>query len=452
MASVYKRKADKRNKSRPYYIAYTDENGRRRTVKGCLDRAATEEIARKLETEVELRKRGVIDPSAERFAKHGSVPLREHIEEYLADCGHVGQSKTHLKIKRARLKRLVSGIGAARLSDLEPNAVARYLRSARDANMSARSINAQRAAVVAFLNWCVRTGRVQTNPLSVIPKLDERRDRRRLRRPLKEDEIARLLVVAGPRRTFYLVAAWTGLRRGELGRITWGDVDFETKTLRVRVGVGKVPREDIISLHSQAVEALAEAKPSAPKVSDRVFPALPTNRTRVRDFERARIELVDSDGRHADLHALARMTLGTTCVREGLSPEYTSRILRHADYRTTRQYYIGLQVSDIAAVVDSLPRIGRTPGTAWEQVAATGTEGRQASPARRAAPQQRAERTNVQLRAAQGTDRDQTQRSADACKWQPEHQLASRFTAVQEHPRRGSNPQPLAPEANALSS
>ena len=51
MASVFKRKRDKANRLASWYIAYSDENGVRRTVKGCPDKSATEAIARKLESE-----------------------------------------------------------------------------------------------------------------------------------------------------------------------------------------------------------------------------------------------------------------------------------------------------------------------------------------------------------------------------------------------------------------
>lgn len=62
MASVFKRKRDRLRKNSSWFIAYSDENNVRRTVKGCPDKAATEAVARTLESEAELRRRGVIDP------------------------------------------------------------------------------------------------------------------------------------------------------------------------------------------------------------------------------------------------------------------------------------------------------------------------------------------------------------------------------------------------------
>ena len=39
-----------------------------------------------------------------------------------------------------------------------------------------------------------------------------------------------------------------------------GDIDLADGYLRVRIGVGKAAREDVIPLHEQVLEALTEAK------------------------------------------------------------------------------------------------------------------------------------------------------------------------------------------------
>jgi len=74
--------------------------------------------------------------------------------------------------------------------------------------------------------------------LELLPKLDEHRDRRRIRRPLTDEELARLLAVAEERgrRAWYLTAALAGLRRSELIRLTWASVDLEGGVLTIRDG------------------------------------------------------------------------------------------------------------------------------------------------------------------------------------------------------------------------
>lgn len=49
MSTIYRR-GGKANRKGTYYVQYFDENGRRRTIRGCSDKSATETLAYKLET------------------------------------------------------------------------------------------------------------------------------------------------------------------------------------------------------------------------------------------------------------------------------------------------------------------------------------------------------------------------------------------------------------------
>ena len=80
MASVFKRTRDKGNRLASWYFAYVDADGVRRTEKGCPDKAATEAMARKAESEADLRRRGIIDAKADKYASHAARPLSEHLD------------------------------------------------------------------------------------------------------------------------------------------------------------------------------------------------------------------------------------------------------------------------------------------------------------------------------------------------------------------------------------
>ncbi|MCH8507822.1 MAG: tyrosine-type recombinase/integrase [Phycisphaerales bacterium] len=271
----------------------------------------------------------------------------------------------------------------------------------REDGLSARSANFARQIAVAFGQWCVRTSRTPSNPLRVVRKLDERGDRRRVRRALTEDELARLIAVAREhdREAWYLAAALAGLRRGDMEALTWSDVNFADGTITIRTG--KAKRVDVVPMHPQLAEALRArltAAPAMPKA--RVFPAVVTSRTQLNDFLRAglareetvtdeagrpvmvgkgkrqrvktRIVTDDEDGRVIDLHAL-RTTLGTLLARAGVAPQIAQRVMRHGDYRTTLTHYTVLGLADVAKAVDALPTI--RPG-ADQAERATGTHGR----------------------------------------------------------------------------
>ena len=196
------------------------------------------------------------------------------------------------------------------------------------------------------------------------------------------------------RAAWYLAAALAGLRKGDMQRLTWADVDFDQSTITIRDG--KARREDVLPMHPQLAEALkrqSDASMAMPTAN--VFPQTVTDVTRRKDFLRAgiareevvtdrdgqpvmigrgknrrprmRIVSEDAEGRVIDLHAM-RTTLGTNLARAGVAPQIAQRIMRHSDYRTTLRHYTVLGLSDTAKAVEALPAIRTGP-----RKAATGT-------------------------------------------------------------------------------
>ena len=250
--------------------------------------------------------------------------------------------------------------------------------------------------------------------MTVLTRLVEDCDRRRIRRPLNNDELARLLTVAEAhgRKAWYLAAALAGLRRSELRKLTWADVDSELGTITIRDG--KAKREDIIPMHPQLADELRCIRPLTVHPKVRVFPTEVTNETRLKDFLRAklarrvvvlsadgkptlvgkgngrrpktRMGTEDDEGRVIDLHEL-RTTLGTQLARSGIAPQIAQRIMRHADYKTTLKHYTVLGLTDTAGAIRQLPTIDSA--TTQERAIATGThDGCPREGARNRLPQQ----------------------------------------------------------------
>jgi len=229
---------------------------------GCKDETAAKAVLANLERRAELMRAGVISHEEDEAGRHGTQPLGDHIDAWTEHLRTKGSTKRWWTQANRRVKRICDERGIKRLRDFSVAPVERWMREQTDAGMSAGTRNGYRRALVAFANWCARTGRLASNPLTHVATADDRADRRRTRRALTDDELMRLLDAArrrplaealtiqkGPRRgqqgakvsgayrerldrlgreraLIYKTLVLTGLRKGELASITVGQVDF----------------------------------------------------------------------------------------------------------------------------------------------------------------------------------------------------------------------------------
>ena len=376
MASVFKR-GGKKNRHGHYTASYFNEHGKRVTLTtGTADREVAEQIAAKWETDTALRKSGIITAPQARHAEHNQRHIKDHVAEYLTHCEHIGQNRVHIANKKTQLAKLIEGIGGTRLSDIEPHKVERYLAGLVAAGLSHRTHNQHRATAISFVQWLVDHSRLPSNPLSIVPTLNEAKDRRRVRRALTDDELSRLIDRAGERRAYYLFAYFTGLRVKAVMAAVWGDVDFDAATIRVRVGNAKGKKDDTFyNLHDSLLGELKAIKPAFATGNDRIFRKVPTVRTFHRDCERAGIDRYDGEGRQLDRHAL-RTTLGTHLALAGVLPQQAMRVMGHSDVRITMKHYTALRLSDTAKAIQALTPIQAPVPAAAEPASlpATGTD------------------------------------------------------------------------------
>ncbi len=117
MASIFKKD---RRKGAPWYIDYTDEAGRRLRVKGCGDRGVTDRIARKLESDVELRRRGVIDARDDARVAHAARPLAAHLDAFRDHLTAKGATAKHAGMAWERARRVVALAKGAALASIVP--------------------------------------------------------------------------------------------------------------------------------------------------------------------------------------------------------------------------------------------------------------------------------------------------------------------------------------------
>jgi len=401
VASLYKKShttTDPKNgrkitkKSRKWWIKYRDATGVIRRVPGCTDKAATLQMAAKLEREAELKRAGVNDP----YETHRKRPLSEHLNAYERFLKARGTSSQHVFQVISRAKKVIRSGQFTFHADVSPSKVQEYLATIKLEGRSPQTVNFYLQAIRQFLNWMVRDRRVPDNPLRILSPLNVRKDRRHDRRAIGEEEFTRLVQAAdggksvegvdGPTRgMLYLFSAFTGLRRKELASLTPRSLNLkgEPPTVTVAAAYSKNGREDKIPLHAVVAESIQRwVEVRRFKASDFLFP-LRTPKGELRrtskmikwdlaaakkmwvkeaktpedQAEREKSDFLayrNQDGLFADFHS-ARHTFVTNLGKAGVHPKLAQALARHSTIDLTMNVYSHVDLDEKAKAVASIP-------------------------------------------------------------------------------------------------
>ena len=183
----------------------------------------------------------------------------------------------------------------------------RLIRSSAGAineNLSPRSLNHYLSEARSFLNWLIKSERILANPLSKVSKVEEKGRATRVRRAFSDAELKALLKVAPAYRSIaYLTAARSGLRHGELAKLKWADVVFDSETPHIlaRAETTKNRLDSRIPMTKELEKELLKHRPKSHRANHPVFPkGVPRARTLRLDQEKAGIPYQDEMGRYAD--------------------------------------------------------------------------------------------------------------------------------------------------------
>lgn len=386
-------------KSVDWYGRYRDGDGIQRTVRLCSNKTAAQTMLNDLIRQAEREKAGLADG---KMTAHAARPLSEHLGEFCDTLRAKNNTEKHIRTTRTRLESLFGGCGFRRLIDMEGDKASRWLRLERDAGrLAVQTTNYYIAAAKQFGRWVMESDRLARNPFAGMTKLNAAVDRRVVRRALTDAELSLLIdttaksgrefreLAGEDRAMLYAVAAFTGLRAGELASLTLGSIDLDNGTVVVEAAYSKRRRQDELPLHPSLIERLAPwlaAKRQGgstdilpmrrgkndPVVSRRLFPGSWSERSAqmIRaDLTGAGIPIDTADG-SLDFHGL-RHTFCTRLAKCGISPKEAQTLARHSSITLTMDRYSHLQRLEIDSAMRRLPDLPR-PATPQ---AATGTDG-----------------------------------------------------------------------------
>lgn len=315
------------------------------------------EVSEKLATALQARQRGVL-----------LLPDRQALEEYMsAWLEHARETSlrrtTYATHRTYLLTYILPALGSVRLQQLTTQDVQRFVDNLRARGLAPATVRRCYAVLHRALKQACRWDLVRRNVAENVD-LPSPRSHAIVARALTPEQALQLLAtVEGDRmEAYYAVAIALGLRRGEALGLKWADVDFQRGRLHVRralcrlegklieVPVKSDASHRVIAIPAALLETLRkhrdhqceEAWAAGPRwrQSGYVFTTLRGTPYEPGNVRRHLLRLLERAGLpRFRVHDL-RHSAASLMYAQGVPVEVISRILGHADLRTTTSIYL----------------------------------------------------------------------------------------------------------------
>jgi integrase len=329
-----------KHKNGRYYVIYSVENGKRKSKStGTTFKSKAHIFLAELKKQLEEEKNQLVKPAT----------IKEFAFNYLRQSEPHFTDKT-IKTNKTTFKYLEAYFGNIQISEIDRNSLVEYFHK----RIKDTSIFAARKDLInisAAFNKAVLNGYLLSNPCKGIKrfKLPERKplfyskeDFNKLLEKIDNEDLKDLV----------LFAVNTGLRQMELITLEWRQINFKENTLVLdnQGHITKSKRIVTIPLNSICIEIL---KKRYEKKEDSVFTLFdnPINQhwlsTNFKKYVyRAKVNP------KLNFHSL-RHSYASWLVQAGVSIYIVSKLLNHADIKTT-EIYAHIRTEDLRKAVDSL--------------------------------------------------------------------------------------------------
>jgi integrase len=285
--------------------------------------------------------------------------LTEHLADYVAYLEGLNRSASHISHVNTRVRDLAASCAWKYLSEINPKAFELW-RQRNTGNFSIKTLNEYRAAMYSMLAWLEENEELPVNPFKRVKKSDGRGQEKVRRRAASQSEMEGLLSHAGVYAVAYLAAATTGLRRGELSKLEWGDLHLDAvqPVALVRAGTTKDRKPAKIYFGRQLVTELKKLlSPALPSNARVLAGRIPTMKQMREHLTAAGIVYVDDQGRRLDFHAL-RKTFNTNLGIAGASDAERMKLARLKSPRLMMENYNDSEKVPVGDVLGKMPEYG----------------------------------------------------------------------------------------------
>lgn len=302
--------------NKTWYIEYRADGKRYRKAVGPNRKVAAASLAKRKTEIAEGRFLDVAKPSETTFEQLSDA----YVEWALVNKRSADRDERSIRV----LSRWFAG---KKIVEITPLALEGYKRQ-RNREVSGSTVNRELACLKHMFSKAIAWDLADENPVKKVRMFKEPPGRTRY---LSQDEISRLLKESASHlKPIILVALLTGMRKGEILRLVWKDLDFERQIIHVRDSKNGEARQIAMSLEVEV------ALSRLPRVGKQVFtrvdgkPVINIKTCFERAVRRAEIE----DFSFHDL----RHTFASYMMMNGAELLTVSQILGHKTINMTMRY------------------------------------------------------------------------------------------------------------------
>jgi integrase len=254
---------------------------------------------------------------------------------------------------RSKAGHAVRLLGTLDVGALSRDDVVRYIKTRTDEGAKPHTVSKELTTLRRVLAWAEQQKHLEPGWAGIFPEFSPAYAPRE--RWLTEDEYLIILAACEPeRRLFVTVLVFTGARLSEASRLTWADVDFKTKFVRIqtaKVRKGKPPKVRRIPMAPELRRSLLRARGDGavgPLFPDRwANPALMLSRI----ARKAAIVGPKETLNNNDM----RRTFASWMLQRGAQVREVAELLGHGSIQMVEKVYGHLAKQNLIDAVGRLP-------------------------------------------------------------------------------------------------
>lgn len=375
-AKVFKRKSGKSKGKWTARVSYFDSiTGSTRTIERAKDKCGDAKDERdRLVDEIKKSHGGIREGERMTFARLTEVCSKAFYKPATIENGVKTEGVRSIASIKSALKNLNSYFGKRRIGEITTESLFDYRQRRQKQGVKIATVNRELEAMRRMMRfafskgWVVRdiffgARAIVTSAEEVRTRILTEAEQERLiaacegeraitytrTRFGKTETITAKLSVNNPHlKAIILLAVDAGMRRGEILKLTWKDIDLEAGIVKVKASNTKTETERLVPLTDRAKRELERVALFTPSSESRPFPFV--------DFKHSwttakRIAGIDDLHFH-DLRASAI----TRWQRDGLPLAIASKIAGHSNTKTTAKYYTSADAEIVQALAETMNR------------------------------------------------------------------------------------------------